>query len=106
MSRDLQFEYDCQSFVGLDRVTRNIFREDPYSVANVTFPAETAMCTQFRTSGIDRSDLGPGVFGPSANHSVWDCLFSAVGQQCRHFRRGIQREGLRRMDSSRIAIAG
>jgi hypothetical protein len=34
------------------------------------------------------SDLGSGFWRPSANHSVWDCLFPAFGQQCRLFRRG------------------
>ena len=87
-------------------MTRKRLRVDPYSIVKVTYRAETAVCPRFRPSGIGRSDLCPGVFGPSANHSVWDCLFPGFGQQCRHFRRGIQREGLRRMDGSRIAIAG
>ena len=43
---------------------------------------------------------------PLLNHFVWHCLFPGFGQQCRVFRRGNQREGLRRMDGSRIAVAG
>ncbi len=41
-----------------------------------------------------------------AKRPVWDCLFSGFGQECRHhLKRGIQREGTRRMDRKRIAVA-
>jgi hypothetical protein len=36
--------------------------------------------------------------------SVWHCLFSRFGQQCRLFGRGIQRDGMRRMDGFPVAI--
>ena len=44
--------------------------------------------------------------GVGIGQESWHCLFPGFGQQCRLFRRGIQREGLRRMDGLRIAVAG
>ena len=62
------------------------------------------LCGRYRfdnMTGRSRNRLGVRI-----GHESWDCLFPGFGQQCRLFRRGIQREGLRRMDGSRIAVAG